>query len=608
MNVFIGTKYFGHDSAAVLLTDDGRIFATSTERYTRYKHDDVLPIEPIKIGLDYLDVPEDSNIHIASCFHSQPDELMGRNWHKSTLAMRRLLGARYVSEFNKKHDFLLSASGLTGSMRLDKEELHRLLRSRDENKITGRELLLNELNESMPARKFNLDHKFDHELCHAISAFVPSNFSNPLCVTYDGMGDFNIFSRAFEVTAEGNLRQLTSSRTINKVRLFEPSRGFLQERSPGGIYSWVTHFLGFQVMADEGKVEALAAFGKPIPKLLADLHAGTNISINSGISIHDSVFWQVRRDALSSLLKQFTREDLCTTIQLYFENVFIALLKLLWDPVRYDGLCLAGGCIANVILNKRIFDEVTNSLYIAPPMADDGAAFGAALLPALRSGIPIRNILQSEKMPYWGRKFELSEVKDAIWRSGAHLPSSRYSILPEVQLDAIADLLVSGKVGAIFQGRMEFGPRALGNRSILADSRYKSMTDRINGSIKRRPLFQPFCPIILEEDRATLFSASYSNPHMTCAFTLSDSVRELFPCAAHVDGTARAQFVSKDDNPVIFRLLKEVKNKIGYGILLNTSFNKHGRTIVETPDDAILDFMDTDLDFLYIEGVLIVKK
>jgi carbamoyltransferase len=155
---------------------------------------------------------------------------------------------------------------------------------------------------------------------------------------------------------------------------------------------------------------------------------------------------------------------------------------------------------------------------------------------------------------------------------------------------------------------MEWGPRALGNRSIIADPRPKDFREKINKEIKRRPAFQPFCPSILAEEAPRLFESYYLNKHMTCAFRMKKEFWDKLPSAIHIDGTARAQFVSREDNEKYYRLLKKVKDLTGFGIIINTSFNKHGRTIVETPHDAIIDFLDTDMDYVVIEGLLITRK
>lgn len=171
-----------------------------------------------------------------------------------------------------------------------------------------------------------------------------------------------------------------------------------------------------------------------------------------------------------------------------------------------------------------------------------------------------------------------------------------------------ARAILNGKIVAVFQGKMEFGPRALGNRSILADPRDPNVREKMNLMIKRRPHFQPFCPSILETDREELFITSYPNKHMTMAFRFKEKFRNLFPSACHIDGTARPQFVEESDNSHYFRLLSEIKKITGYGIVVNTSFNLHGRAMVMTPEQALQDFLDCNIDILFIEGYMVMRN
>ena len=171
-----------------------------------------------------------------------------------------------------------------------------------------------------------------------------------------------------------------------------------------------------------------------------------------------------------------------------------------------------------------------------------------------------------------------------------------------------AESIANDKIIGVFQGRMEFGPRALGNRSILANPTNPDTRLKINSTIKNRPPFQPFCPSILEEERERLFESSFSHKHMAIAFRMKEEYWERLPSAIHIDGTARPQFVEEKDNPNYFRLLKELKELTGFGVALNTSFNLHGRTIVRKPEDAIVDFVDCKMDELYLEGFLIRRK
>jgi carbamoyltransferase len=205
-------------------------------------------------------------------------------------------------------------------------------------------------------------------------------------------------------------------------------------------------------------------------------------------------------------------------------------------------------------------------------------------------------------MPYFGSSYSKDEVKSTL--DDANL--SYIDLKDEAYIKA-AEYIVDGKIGALFHGRAEFGPRALGNRSIIADVRNRDIQKIINKDIKNRPLFQPFCPSMIIDERKRLFEKSYDNKHMTIAFKLKEEFKEEIPGSVHVDLTARVQFVSPEDNPNYYKMIKKVKELTGFGVIINTSFNKHGRTMVLTPEDAIVDFKDTNLDFMVIEGFLVEK-
>lgn len=267
---------------------------------------------------------------------------------------------------------------------------------------------------------------------------------------------------------------------------------------------------------------------------------------------------------------------------------------------------LKWGVTANVKMNLAIYENVTKNLFIVPAMNDAGTAQGAAILTLLKHGYTYEDLkwLKQEVMPYYGTSYTKEQVEKELRKHD----NIQYNYLGDKWPEIAADMVVEGKIGAIFQGRMEWGPRALGNRSIIADVRNKDIHAIMNRQIKRRPLFQPFCPSMLAEEKDRLFDDAYLNKHMTIAFRMKKEYWDILPGAIHVDGTARVQFVEEQDNPNFYRLLKRVKELIGYGVVINTSFNKHGRTIVESPEHAITDFIDTDLDFLVIEGYLVKRK
>jgi len=243
-------------------------------------------------------------------------------------------------------------------------------------------------------------------------------------------------------------------------------------------------------------------------------------------------------------------------------------------------------------------------IYIYPAMADDGTAAGAALLGIAAHQPATLEWIKKKEMPYWGDNIASYDVQDALEDFSGKI---NFQHKLNWQEDA-ARRLYNGEVGALVQGRMEFGPRALGNRSIIASPMTDGIRDKINSDIKRRPAYQPFCPSVMDEERERLFSSSQANRHMTSAFRLKDEFKEIMPAAVHVDLTGRPQFCRQSDNPDFHRLLMKFKELSGYGILINTSYNKHGRTIVRTPNDALRDFLDCSLDFMVIDNYIVTKS
>jgi carbamoyltransferase len=312
-------------------------------------------------------------------------------------------------------------------------------------------------------------------------------------------------------------------------------------------------------------------------------------------------------DRMQSKVKTLGREVMAATVQRFLENKMLSYAQRAIERTGIRHLCLSGGVAANVVANFKIFEKVSTDLFIVPAMADDGTCQGAAILQMLEQGFSYEDLnwLRDRHMPYYGTRYSSEEVGRQL-ASFDSVINRRF--IGESWPAQVARMVVEGQVGAIFHGRMEWGPRALGNRSIIADPRQANIREVLNANIKRRQAFQPFCPSILEEDRERLFEESYSNKHMTCAFRMKDYFAQQLPGAVHFDGTARVQFVEEADNPLYYRLLLEVKHLTGIGCLINTSFNRHGRTIVETPKDAVTDFLDTGLTFLLIEGWLVTRK
>lgn len=612
MELYLGINFFGHDSAVFVIDPQKQdVFAVSTERITRFKHDNIFPIVVLDKYIQYsgIDVNAVTKLICANARLEQKSLKIFANQHQRTLFLRELFNEPYLKGFKSKDYEFKRLSENKKFWYLFKKGKNRAYKNIFESSITRyqSELLTDILKERFPKADIELQY-YDHEECHAVSSYFTSSFTgDTLLVTMDAQGDHNRFSSVYIV--KDNKLSLHST-SISPKKFFSFGGKYVNiesfESSVGGMYTYFTHMLGFTANADEGKVEALAAFGNYQNEIYDKLWKCFSIDKNNTIVTHqEDAELYFSTEEFYRFLKDYKKEDISASIQKFLEEFMLKFLKGLIDETGIKQLCFSGGVFANVILNLRVFEELTQSIYIVPAMTDEGTAEGAAYLAYLsKTDIPQMQWLKSRYMPYFGTSYSREQVLEAIRKEN----TIDFEDLGDAWPERAAQLVVEGKVGAIFHGRMEWGPRALGNRSIIADCRHEEITKKINGSIKNRPLFQPFCPSILEEERDRLFEVSYPNKHMTCAFRMRQEHREKIPASVHVDGTGRAQFVEEKDNPMYFRYLKELKRLTDYGVSINTSFNKHGRTIVETPKDAIQDFLDTNMDFVIIEGYLLKRK
>ena len=605
--LIIGCKAIGHDSALfIVMPEKKEVFGLSTERLTRYKHDKISPSIVLQRFIEYYKIDRNKveRVVLANSFKEYDPQELYENAPEISYATRKLFPFKSGTEtFGRKNfykKFVALAPHLLGwRILLEKLKQHLGLVS----KKPVEEIMLSYLKKTFPNAKID-NRSYDHHLCHALCAYMTSPFEKTTVFTYDGWGDDNC-SRVYLID-RSQITLLASSPKEKPEALFpdgyRASRPLLA--SVGGIYQYFTFLLGFTPQADEGKVEALAAYGKPIPSLLEELvgliSIDENLSMNLDVEKAKTVLSQTRLEEMS---KREGRENMAATVQVFLETVTKDYVPQILAKTGAQELALAGGVSANVINNLMIYEHMTENLHITPAMADDGSAQGAAYAYLVESKSDT-SWLKGDKVPYLGTSYERKDIEKAL----SKYPDLKVEDLGERWPEKVAELLAKGKIGAIFHGRMEWGPRALGNRSIVADPRRKDFREKINKEIKRRPGFQPFCPSILAEEKNRLFEKAYLNKHMTCAFRMKKEFWDKLPSAIHIDGTARAQFVEKNDNPMYYRLLKKVKELTGFGVVINTSFNKHGRTIVESPDDAICDFLDTDMDYLAMEGLLVRRK
>lgn len=436
----------------------------------------------------------------------------------------------------------------------------------------------------------------DHQDAHLASAFYCSGFDEAMCISYDGIGD----------GTSGKL-------AVGKGNKIEVKEALSISRSLGNFYSAATAYLGFRPVEDEYKVMGLASYGKNLMDFTGLLsitddsysfQEGYFRDLSSIISNDQPLFGPRLVDEFGPprLPGEPIEErhiDIAYTIQNILERCIVILVNRLYKETGIRNLCIAGGvglnCSANsVIRNLAIIDN----LFIQPAASDRGLPLGAALLGQIskvgKCTIPDHLFL--------GPSYDKQQHLAALEMAGVE-----YEELKEPHVKA-AHLIAKGKIIGWFQGRSEYGPRALGNRSILADPRSPTMKDLINNRVKFREEFRPFAPAVLEHDASRLFKIDSPSPYMTSTFVVRSEWRKKLPAVTHVDNTARVQTVAKNQNTHFYNLINEFKRITNVPVVLNTSFNARGEPIVETPENALATFYSVGLDALVLGDYLVTKK
>ena len=449
----------------------------------------------------------------------------------------------------------------------------------------------------------------EHHRAHLASAFFCSPFEDAAVVSVDGFGDF---SSVMWGLGRGNTIEV-----LGAVRF---------PRSLGIFYTAFTQLLGFPKYGDEYKMMGLAAYGEPrfLPQVRQVVRTvGDQIHLNLDYFVHHStgvnMTWEDCEPVLGmvysrKLVEDFgepriprsevlTRHaDLAASVQQVLEENYFSLLNYVQKQTGQKKLCLAGGVALNCAANGQIFQQTDfQEVWIQPAANDAGTSVGAALyLWHQVLGKPRSFVMRHA---YWGPEFSESQIRALLEEEGAV-----YRKLPEQELiDCVATQIADGKIVGWFQGRMEFGPRALGNRSILADPRREDMKDTLNARIKYREPFRPFCPSVLAEKTGEWFEVDYPSPFMIMAFKIRPQQRHRIPAVTHADGTGRLQTVEKDVNPVYWKLIKRFDELTGIPILLNTSFNEN-EPIVNTPEEALNCFLRTQMDILVLGPFVLYKS
>ena len=590
----LGISAYYHDSAASLIVDGKIISAAQEERFTRKKHDSSFPRNAIQFCIN------ESNIQL-----SDLDYIVF--YEKPLIKFERLLET-YISFAPKGFKSFLMAMPVWL-----KEKLY--LKS----------VLKKELTNFDGVDKSNLpDLLFSqHHLSHAASAFFPSPFNKAAVLCLDGVGEWS--SSTVWIGEDNNLTP--------KWEIHFP-------HSLGLLYSAFTYFTGFKVNSGEYKLMGLAPYGEPkyydlILENLIDLKEDGTFKLDMsyfnyavGLTMTSKRFNKLFNSEPRKPEEALTQHqmDIAASIQKVTEEVVIRLCKTIKKEFDVDYLCLAGGVALNCVANGKLLrSNIFKDIWIQPAAGDAGGALGAAqsVWYQYLNNSRTPDSPDSMRGSYLGSTFDDQEIKKVLDSYDA-----KYEIIQDDQYEnKVANILADGKVVGWMQGAMEFGPRALGSRSILGDPRNEEMQTTMNLKIKYRESFRPFAPIILDEEVNNFFEHEGSSPYMLIVADikkelrkeLDDKQKKLFgidklkiprstlPAITHVDYSARLQTVHHDTNPKMHKLLKEFKKVTDCPVLVNTSFNVRGEPIVNTPEDAYRCFMRTEMDYLAIGGFLLNK-
>jgi carbamoyltransferase len=590
----LGISAFYHDSAATILVDGKIIAAAQEERFTRKKHDSSYPYNAIEFVLNY------ANIKL-----NDVDQIIF--YEKPFLKFERLLETYVAFAPKGFKSFCMAMPVWLKDKLFQKKMLFNELKRHDDNFKDEKKIYFS-----------------DHHLSHAASAFFPSPFKEAIVLTADGVGEWS-----------------STTVAIGKANNLEIKKEIHFPHSLGLLYSAFTYYTGFKVNSGEYKLMGLAPYGVPIyeDKIinhLVDIKEDGSFHLDqsyfnyaAGLKMTSkkfhNLFGQNPRDSKKEKLTQF-HMDIAASIQKVTEDIMIKLAKSLKKEFNISNLCLAGGVALNCVVNGKILKEkIFDKIWVQPAAGDAGGSLGAALaLWHIEQNNPrIISLNDDMQGSYLGPEYSQKDIQNDLDKMGVV-----YEIKNEEDLiNQTAEDLSTGKVIGWFQGRMEFGPRALGNRSILGDPRSSEMQKNLNLKVKYRESFRPFAPSILKEDLEEWFDINVDSPYMLIVaninkdktINMTEDQKKLFgidklnikrseiPAVTHVDYSARIQTVYKKTNEKYYKLIKKFKEKTNCPVIVNTSFNVRGEPIVNTPADAFNCFMGTELDKLIIGNFYLDK-
>ncbi len=593
MKFILGISAFYHDSAACILADGKIIAAAQEERFTRVKHDYSYPTNAINFVLKYSEIKL-SDVEKIIFFE------------KPFLKFERLLET-YVAFAPKGFVSFSKAMPIWIKEKLfQKNLLFKKLKEHDQNFTDQNKIYFS-----------------DHHLSHAASAFFPSPFEEAVILTADGVGEW-----------------ATTTVAIGKKNDLEIKKEIHFPHSLGLLYSAFTYFTGFKVNSGEYKLMGLAPYGEPkfVDKILKIIDIKDDGSFrldqsyfnySTGLTMtnkkFDDLFGQKPRKPETEKVTQF-HMDVAASIQKVTEDIMLNLVRSIKEEYKLDNLCLAGGVALNCVANGKILEKkIFKNIWVQPAAGDAGGSLGAALAYWYTEKKNERKVNINDDMQgsYLGPEYSQEEVEIELKKLNA-----KFEVFSKEQMiNETAKYLSEGKAVGWFQGRMEFGPRALGCRSILGDPRSETMQKSLNLKVKYRESFRPFAPSVLREKVGEWFEIDVDSPYMLLVANINNQKKkqmtkeqqELFgieklnikrsdiPAVTHVDYSARIQTVHKDTNELYYKLIKRFNEITDCPVLINTSFNVRGEPIVNTPQDAFRCFMGTKLDFLVIGNCFLDK-
>ena len=593
MTSVLGISAFYHDSAAAIIVEGKIIAAAQEERFTRKKHDASYP----KHAINYV-------LKEAGLKLSEVDYVVF--YEKPFLKFERLLETYIGFSPSGFKSFSTSMPLWLSEKLFQKKMLYDALKEQDNN--------FNDI------KKINFS---EHHLSHAASAFFSSPYDEAIILTLDGVGEW-----ATTTVSLGKNNKISILKEIH----FPHSLGLL--------YSAFTYFLGFKVNSGEYKVMGLAPYGEPkfkdiiLDKLIDVKEDGSfRLSMDyfnyaTGLTMTNSKFAKLfnmnRREPENNLSQ--IHMDMAASIQAATEEIVLKITRFLSKEYKLENLCMAGGVALNCVANGKILKEgLFKNIWIQPASGDAGGALGAAQAFYYQELDNKRQILKTDSMngSYLGPKFTDDQIENELKSCGANYKK----LTPDQIINDTAKALSEEKAVGWFQGRMEFGPRSLGNRSIIADPRSENMQKNLNLKVKYRESFRPFAPAVLFEKVSEWFEINSESPYMLLVadvkkskqLEMTNEQKNLFgidklnvkrssiPSVTHVDYSARIQTVHKETNPIFYKLIEEFERITKYPILVNTSFNVRGEPIVCTATDAFNCFMGTDLDVLVCNNFILYK-